>query len=86
MKSMFLYGMGVLIFCVSTSDSFEIWLRIYIFRVSDVRGPNFLIVEFLYPMIFSAIYPPDQSEFTPIVLGSIPLSYSLRVFAEVLTA
>ena len=37
-------------------------------------------------MIVSDIIPPDWSEFSPIVLGSIPLYCSLRSFAAVLTA
>ena len=78
--------MGVLIFCATPSDNFTIWMWIYICRVLDVQSPNVLIVESLYPMIFSAIAPPDRSECAPIMLVSIPISCSLRIFAEVISA
>ena len=76
----------MIIFCAKPSDSFEIWMWIYICHVSDVQRPNFLIVESLCPIIFSAIDPPAWSEFAPIISGSILLSCSLRVFTVVLTA
>ena len=78
--------MGVLIFCVTPYYIFAIWLCICILHVSEVQWRNFLIVESLYTMIFSAISPFAWSECTPITAGSIPLSYSLRRFALVLTA
>ena len=76
--------MGVLIFCETPSNSFAIWLWIYICHVSEIHQPSFLIVESLYPMILSATTPPTQSECAPIVSGSIPLYCSLRVFASVI--
>ena len=84
MKAMFWYRMVVLIFFAKPSDSFEIWLWIYICHVSDVYWPNSLKVESWYPIIFSTIAPPSWSECAHIMLGSTPLSFSLRVFAAVL--
>ena len=78
--------MGVLIFCATPINSFEIWLCIYICHISDVQRPNSLVVEYLYPIIFSAIAPPDWSEYAPIMSGSITLSCILRVIKAVLTA
>ena len=78
--------MGVLIFCATPSDSFAIWVWIYIFHLFDVQRPNFLIVESLYTIIVSYINPPAWSECAPIMMGSITLSCSLRSFAAVLTA
>ena len=78
--------MGVLIFCVKPSGSFEMWLWICICHVSDVQQPNFLILESLYAMVFSAIYPPALSECAPIMFGSITLSCILRFFELVITA
>ena len=78
--------MGVLIFYVTHYNSFAIWLWIYICYVSDVHRPNFLIVESLYPMIFSTINPPDESECAPIMSGSIILYYIWWVFEAVLLA
>ena len=80
------YGMGVLIFCATPSDSFAISLWIYIYHVSDVQRPDFMIVESLYPVILISIAPPDWSECTPIMSGSTLLSCSLRGFVTVITA
>ena len=78
--------MGVLIFCTTFYNSFSIWLYIYFFHLSDLNRTYFMIVESLYPMVFSAITLPSQSESAPITSGSIPLYCSLRVFEAVLTA
>ena len=78
--------MGALIFCATPSNSFSIWLWINICHVSDVHWPDFLIVEYLYPVIFSAISPPSRSECALVMLGSITPYCSLRVFEAVLTA
>ena len=61
--------MGVIIFFATTSNSFKIWLWIYICHLSDIQRPNFLIVESLYPMVFSAVPPLDWSECALIMLG-----------------
>ena len=54
--------------------------------MSDAHRQNFLIVQSLYPMIFSDIAPPDWSECALIILGSNPLSCILSIFEGVLTA
>ena len=78
--------MCVIIFCTIPSNSFEIWLWIYICHLYDVHCLKLLIVEYLYPIIFSAIAPPAWSKCAPIMSGSTPLSCSLRGFEVVLTA
>ena len=76
----------MIIFCVTLSDSFIIWMWIYICYVFNVHWPNFLILESLCTLVYSAIAPHDRSECAPIMSGSITFSCRLRVFAAVLTA
>ena len=76
----------MLIFFVTRSDSSQILMWIYILHVFDVQQPNLLIVEYLYPMILSAIYPPDQRIFSPIMSVSITFSWSFRALDDVITA
>ena len=45
-----------------------------------------MIVESLYTVMFSAIAPPDQIEWAPIMSVSITLSCSLIFFAVVITS
>ena len=76
----------MIIFCATRSYNFEIWLWIYICQVSNSQWPNLLIVEYLYPMIFSDIAPPDRSKCAIILSGSIPLPWSFRDLYDVLNA
>ena len=61
--------MGVLIFCATPSDIFEIWLWIYICHVSDVHQPFFLNSGILISYDFISIAPHVRSECAPIMFG-----------------
>ena len=77
--------MGELIFCLTPFDSFEIWLWIQIFYLSDVQRPNFLIAEYLSPMDLIAIAPPDQIKRECVISGSIHFPWIFRVLDSFLT-
>ncbi len=71
-------GMWVLIFAATPSESFPIWLCMYICQVLEVQRPNFWMSELLvYPINLSAMAPPAQREWAPTMSVSYPFSCRL---------
>ncbi len=79
-------GMWVLIFAATPSESFPIWLWMYICQVLEVQRPNFWMSESLYPMSLSAMAPPARREWAPTMSGSYPFSWRLSALTDSLMA